>query len=454
MRDRSRTRSTLPGSHKKVGPSAARSPLGRPRAGRGIRGRSFLLFGLFLLAGIGWWLCHPPRADEDTLARSCSADQSPRDGAAWRSMSPLLASRLPELQNAGCLEVTTAGGSVLTLHTALDPEIQGRVQGILNRSQALGAGVAVLEPLSGRVIALATYNRDPTRPLVFSWKAYPAASLIKVITAAAAIEKRHLEPSSILTYTGGPYSLRHKDLGSQVHRWATRVTLENAFARSLNTVFGKVGIHELGADALREFGRRFFFNQPLPCEVPFETSFFPVPEDRFGIAQAASGYNQRTLITTLHAAWIAALVCSGGASPTPWLIERVEGQAEATAALVQRPGVPIRVLSSPGARKMQRLMEATISEGTCQRSFAGRHRIARFRSLTFGGKTGNINDQEQTVKNDWFMGYARDASGHPLVALSVFVLHEMRLGLRANRVAFEVFQAFFQDREGAPSSRP
>jgi len=435
-------------------PPSGRSLVSEPDRGRGSGKKPLLLLCCLLAAGLGWWLCHPQKAAEDTPLTSSLAEQPEPDGPAWRNLSALLAGRLDELPGAACLEIPVAGGAVLSLRTGLDPEVQQRVEEGLSRSQAVGAGAAVLDPRSGRILALACYNRDPARPMVFFWKSYPAASLIKVVTAAAAIETGRLEPCSILTYTGGPYSLRPRDLGPETRRWSSRVTLQNAFARSLNTVLGRIGIYETGPNLLREFGTRFFFNRPLPCEVPFESSFFPVPEDRFGIAQAASGYNQRTLITTLHAAWIAALVAAGGASPTPWLVERVEGEPEAGGPSLHRPGAPIRVLSTAAANKMQQLMEATITEGTCRRSFAPRHRSALLRTLRFGGKTGNINNEEDTLKYDWFMGYAKDAAGIPSVALSVFVLHDRQLGHRANRVAFDLFQGYFQNRETAPSSRP
>jgi len=408
--------------------------------------RSFLfwaLLGGFLLV---YGLLHfrgetGPERSPSPL-ESCSI---PRED--WHPGPELLAEALVELDGAPCLEVSDGKGPSYTLSTSLDPDYQRWVQGRLQRSMALGGVVAALDPRSGRILALASYNEAPEQPEAFFWKAYPAASLFKIITAAAAIESGILEPDSVLDYTGRNHTLYRRDLEQKVYPWSNRVTLRNAFALSVNPVFGKIGIHSLGHDVLKQYGAAFFFGQVLPSEVPFETSRLQVSDEPFEIAKIASGFNRTTLMSALHAAWIAAVLLHDGSAPVPWIVESARaGGVEAFYR--HEEAIPVRVLSREAAKEMRQLMEATIRTGTCRKSFRGRTRDRHLRSVTFGGKTGNINNAERTVKYDWFLGYGTDENDDRQIALGVLMLHGRLLGHRANVMAYDLFKAYFQLKKG------
>jgi cell division protein FtsI/penicillin-binding protein 2 len=417
----------------------------RPRRRRSSRFTAF--FWLFLI-GLGLiyaFLAFRSEPGREPLTHPLEAELTAHK--AWRPFPGLLAKGLDELGGANCLELSDGTGQPYTLYTSLDREYQRWVERRLRSSMALGGVVAALDPPSGRILALAAYNQDPEQPEAFFWKAYPAASLFKVITAAAALERGDLETTSVLAYTGRNHTLYRRDLKQKDYPWSNRVTLRKAFAMSVNPVFGKIGIHSLGRKALSEYGAAFFFGQVLPSEVPFETSRLHVPEDPIGIAEIASGFNRRTVMTGLHAAWIAALIASDGSAPVPWLVEsaRVEQGQE---VYRHKEGIPVRVLSPETAEQMQDLMEATIQYGTCHKSFRPRKRYRSLRAVIFGGKTGNINNATDTVKYDWFLGYGRTRGGNHQIALSVMMVHGRLLGHRANVVAFDLFKRYFQRKKG------
>ena len=78
---------------------------------------------------------------------------------------------------------------------SLNEELQARIFDLFRRFDPLYGVFAAMEPDTGRVVALVGYRRggesDPWLPL----KAiYPAASLIKVVTASAAIERGKVSP--------------------------------------------------------------------------------------------------------------------------------------------------------------------------------------------------------------------------------------------------------------------
>jgi len=411
--------------------------------------RGFAVFFGIFLAGLLliYAFLHSRNQADDPPTPSHSSDTGSKARKVWRPSPGLLAKALEELDGADCIELSDGKGPSYTLHTSFDKEYQRWVEKRLRRSMALGGVVAALDPRSGRILALATYNEDPERPEAFFWKAYPAASLFKVVTAAAALESGILEPESVLDYTGRNHTLYSRDLAQKTYPWSNKVTLRKAFAMSVNPVFGKIGIHSLGPETLREYGAAFFFGQALPSEVPFETSRLRVPEDSFGIAEIASGFNRHTEMTALHAAWIGALIVSDGAAPVPWLVESAQS-ADGEEFYRHREGVPVRVLSPGTASDMQDLMEATIQFGTCSKSFRARRQDSRLRTAVFGGKTGNINNKTDTIKYDWFLGYGRTQSGSHELALSVMMFHGHLLGHRANVMAYDLFKRYFRRKKG------
>ncbi|MEW6441051.1 MAG: penicillin-binding transpeptidase domain-containing protein [bacterium] len=370
----------------------------------------------------------------------------PTPQAATAALAPIddiLLQAMVGLDGTSCLEIPSRLDATYAVQTTLDERFQQLAETRLASSMAMGGVVMALEPLSGRTLALTTYNEDPSQPLAFFWKAYPAASIFKIVTASAALEMGLLGPDSILTYNGGPYILCKRNLSDKTYSWSNRVTLSEAFARSLNPVFGKIGIYVLGRESLERFGSAFFFNQAPACEVPFETARLSVPGDTFGIAEIASGFNRTTVLAPVQAAWIGAAILSGGAAPAPWLVETVrEGAGEPIYA--HEDEVPVRFTSPAVASRMKELMEDTIHRGTCRRSFAPAGRYRHLRSVCFGGKTGNINDDTDSMKFDWFVGYGEEKPEGRSVVLCVLMLHGPRLGHRANRVAFDLFNQYFR----------
>lgn len=350
---------------------------------------------------------------------------------------------LQRLDGASCLEVQPMPGRIYSLQTTVYGSFQSEAFAALKQSRALGGAVVALEPLSGRVLTLAVFNQDETAPVAFYWKAYPAASLFKIVTAAAALDRGVLEPASFLSYNGAPYLLTKRNLSNKTYSWTETVPLSEAFARSLNPVFGKIGIYLLGKKALEEYGSAFYFNRPAPSEIPFETGRLQVPDDAFGIAEIASGYNRRTTLSPVQAAWIAAALFSDGAAPAPWIVETLS-QAPGEILYVRSGHPPIRFLPSETAEKLKVCMEETIRTGTCRNAFAPAQRLSHLKAVRFGGKTGNINNDEGTIKYDWFAGYGENQQTGQAVALCVMLLHGPTPGTRANRVAFELLSRYFQ----------
>ncbi len=351
-------------------------------------------------------------------------------------------------------------GRTFTVETTIDQRLQQFLNSRLARARAPMAAMAVIEPATGKVLALASWDRLPGRINYAVASTFPAASVFKIVTAAAAMEEGGLSPASRIPYHGRSTTLYKGQLRDKKTRWTRYPSLTDSFAKSVNPVFGKLAQKQVGPDVLEAFALRFGFNQALRFEFPAEASRVRVPEnDPYQLAEVGSGFNRETTMSPLHGALIAGAVVNGGLMMEPNIVNRVtvdDGAGHGREVYRSRPRLLRRTLSSRTAERMKKLMAATISRGTARSIFRRAKRDRVLKHLEMGGKTGSINDRTRTYRCDWFVGYARHKKTGQTIALAVLVAHDLkRRGVRAARLARQAFRFYFDDtRPPAPEMKP
>ena len=108
---------------------------------------------------------------------------------------------------------------------------QGRVE--------LGHAI-VMDPKSGRVLAYASTDLERFPPD----RAYPAASLVKVITAAAALHHAPEDSQDSCRTVGNPYRLTPSRVDPPPG--GRTVSLRRALATSNNQCFAQLAVHHVG----------------------------------------------------------------------------------------------------------------------------------------------------------------------------------------------------------------
>jgi len=318
--------------------------------------------------------------------------------------------------------VVEEGKGRFTVTSFLDNRLQEYVQDLLGRSQALQAAVVVLNPMDGRVLAAADYGVEGTGGMLFAKADFPAASLFKVISAAAALERAGFTPDRTVTFVGRKHTLYRKQLTKSRGKYSSETTFRKAFASSINPVFGKLGIYDLGQDVLQEYAQRFLFDRAIPFEIPVEHSTIHVPADEFGLAQIASGFNKKTRISPLHAALLVSAVANNGIMMTPRLVAEVLGESGET-LFQSRPSVLATPVGRGTAEDLKVLMRDTVRYGTCRKAFRPLLRRKGFQHIDVGAKTGTINDESDLVKYDWLAAFAipKDGTNAICVAITPYV---------------------------------
>jgi cell division protein FtsI/penicillin-binding protein 2 len=409
-----------------------------------VRRRFTFILPLALVLGVGFLsLWHVASRAAGGSGGPVSAVQAETEGAGLSklALAGILGARRIDTERPELLSAQL-GRVALYAQTTIDPNLQAYCQQMLKRSPSLRGACVVLDPDTGRVLALASKSRG-RRPENLCLTASPAASLFKLITAAAAVEEKQLRAESQVRFWGNPHGMPRSTVNPKARGRGTGVTLAEAFACSINPVFGQLGALELGPDALRRYGERFGFNRPIPFELALAESHLEVPEGDFGVAKVAAGFNRTTTITPVHAALLAAAVVCGGRMVEPTVVEHVvDGSLKPL--YTPRPAVLEQSFSEATAQELRRMMEATVAEGTCRRSLAPELGQGWQDGVEVGGKTGSISGDEGKVKYDWFAGYAIEKEGGRRLALAVFQEHGKYLGHKSSSIAGRAIRHCFQ----------
>jgi len=326
------------------------------------------------------------------------------------------------------------GKAILTI----DPRLQARLERTLAAFAVPWGATVLLEPATGRVIALAEHAESDRRLRGGVLRAQPpAASIFKIVTAAALLE-RGVDPQERVCFHGGRHRLGPGLLEDDPRRDGSCMTLERAFGFSANVVFAKLADRTLAPAELRAEADRFFFNASLPFEGAVEPSRADVPDDRFGMANTAAGFGE-VRMSPLHAALLAAVVANGGVLAPPRVVEAVEGELEPA------PHEPARIVDEEIAARLAVMMRTTVTEGTGRRVF--RRPPPSLRGVAVAGKTGSLFDRSPFRDWSWFVGYA--PADAPQIVVATVVMNGPRWRVRAPWVAREALAAWFADRVAA-----
>lgn len=371
---------------------------------------------------------------------------------------------LPTVRTAGPVElpppqsfpeqdtVRTREGRWLTRY-AVDDVLQERAERYVNRYRPEGAVVVVCDLRTGQIRALVERdsNRTTSRPRLALGTTFPAASLAKIVTAAAVLEDGIARPHDDLPLLGGAHTLYRAQLRVPTHGRYHTVTLREAFARSINPTFGILGLRA-GPEALGEMAQRLGFvserdltgppgtGEALPPDLDptllhAQARLTPPDSGDFALAEVASGYTTATTISPLHALRIARAIGSDGRLlPVTFTRDLQSLDNGRTLTLPQETPEPFATTAT--LQHLQTLMEATVTSGTARRGFRRNMNAGDFARLTMGGKTGSLTGHNPPGRYEWYIGYARHKD-HPDqgIAVAVMMINRTYLAVHATELA-------------------
>ena len=233
---------------------------------------------------------------------------------------------------------------------------------------------------------------------------YPPGSIMKIVTAAAAIED---DVDLKYTCTGSEIIAGQKVTCVHAHG---ELTLKEAFAHSCNTYFANLAV-KLGGQRLKEKAEAFGFNDKFNFQdMSLYASNFEVSAEDGDVAWAGIGqYND--LITPMHAAMLAGAVANDGVMMQPRLLRDVA--LGGYSAYNFTPRQYRRVMSASTARVLREYMREVVKSGTGT--------SAAVKGATMYGKTGTAEfvEKGETKNHSWFVGFIDD-DDHPYAISVIF----------------------------------
>lgn len=329
--------------------------------------------------------------------------------------------------------------------TTLNAELQVKASELLGNNR--GAIVAI-EPATGKILCMVSKPDFNPNDLQFNWEdlindednspllnrttqgVYPPGSTFKILTSLAYLIENPNHTFSYLCEGSGNFN------GKVIHCYNGNahgeVNLEDAFAKSCNTSFARIG-EDLDIDALNNLAKTLLFNQPLPYILPTSVSSFNLTNAANSAQKAETVIGQgETLITPLHNALIASTIANDGLLMAPYLIDRIEN-TDGTIVQQNIPDVYRQLIDPSLTETLTGYMIEVINRGTGANAASEAYQVA--------GKTGSA---ENPFGDDhaWFVGFA--PANNPQIAIAVVVENAGSSGSSAVPMAKSLFDLYIK----------
>lgn len=327
-----------------------------------------------------------------------------------------------------------------TLITTLDPELHRFAESLLEEYQVPGGAAVAINSRTGEVLAFAEHSeRNPGESIALSADA-PAASIFKIVTAAALLEIAGLSPDLEVCFHGGTRGITEALLRPNPSRDTRCASLSLALGRSLNVIFGRLADHHLSREQLSGVAHAFGFNADIPFDLPLERAEVDIPEERVERARAAAGF-WHSHLSPLHAAMMAQAVAQDGAMLRPYLVDSVT-DASGREIFDGSPLYLGQACEPQTAHHLGRMMVLTTTVGTARSSFRDREGRPMIPGIDAAGKTGTLHGRSPFRAYDWFMGFA--PADDPEIAVAGLVINDPEWRIKGHYVGRELFRRYFQ----------
>lgn len=414
------------------------------RSRRSRKGRTWIpalvaCVALMLIFYLGWTSQSTATAPLPEAIAVAAPSQSQR--LSQKDVQLLLSHARIENLNSRRIQVRL-GQQQFDLHTSLNMDLQGHLVAAMDRRNSRYIAVVAMDPDSGRILSLAGFNKSDPGINPCTDNHFPAASIFKIVTAAAAVDVCGLKPDARLDFNGDKYTLYKSQLKDRHNRYTNSMSFRDSFAQSVNPVFGKLGMGRLKKPILERYGEAFGFNQSIGFELPMPPSRLEVKDNPYHWAEIACGFNNDTTLSPVHAAVMVSAVVNQGEMMSPTVVDRMLDANGTVLYQAQRQRYG-RVMTEAASQTLAQLMAATVSSGTARKAFRHRSSDRVLSALTVGGKTGSIFNKAHDVRFDWFVGFAQQKKGPDKLVVAVLVGHEDYIGTRAATYARIAMQYYF-----------
>ena len=266
--------------------------------------------------------------------------------------------------SASKLEARPGNTVVLTIDRRLQDIAERALESAVTRLEARGGDIVVLDPNTGEIRALASYQADgrftSSTPLT---EPFEPGSTIKPLLAARLIGRGLASPEEVIETYNGTYAINGRTITDE--HPAPTMSLRDVIALSSNIGIVKFTERMTAGDqfeTLRDFG----FGMPTGLPYPSEASgrlYAPKQWSKMSGASMAMGYEMSVTSVQLAAAY--ASIANGGELLEPALVKEIRS-SEGAALFRHERRVVRRVMDARVAAQVREMLVGVVEAGTAK----------------------------------------------------------------------------------------
>ncbi|WP_053057727.1 peptidoglycan D,D-transpeptidase FtsI family protein [Rubrobacter aplysinae] len=323
----------------------------------------------------------------------------------------------------------------------IDSELQQLAYDELSKTDSGRGSLVAFEPDTGDVLALVTYpsydpavvdqengfaelQQDEDLPLInrATQALYPPGSTFKTITASAGL-KSGLTPKSEF-FDSGEYPLPGFTIRNYKGEQFGEVTLREALVESINVIFSKIAVDEVGPQDLAAMARAFGFGDN------YDDFLLPVVASTLGSDPSTwvpgntapiSFGQEKVGANVFEMAMVAATIANDGDMMEPRLVKEVRSS---DGVILDSPAPKVRrsdVISEEHAGEMSSMMQSVVDDPPLGK--------AQISGVEVAGKTGTA-EAPPGDPHSWWISFA--PTDEPEIAVAAMVENGGELDVDGN----------------------
>lgn len=271
----------------------------------------------------------------------------------------------------------------LTIRRDLQYLAETELRSGMERYGAKGGEVILMQPATGKILALAT--APGYDPRVFSeyeaqlyknpsiTSGYEPGSTLKTLTVAAGIDAGVITPDTSCTNCDGPRQIAGYTLKTWNNQYSPGITMTEALAKSDNTAM-IFAAELLGADRLKNYLQGFGLGVKTGVELQEDTS--PPFPTRWGPVELATiSFGQGISTTSMQVIKAINAIANQGMVMRPMIVEHVSDPISGE-SITSEPYIENTVITPETARLVTQMMVNAAQHGEAQWTVSNDHWIA------------------------------------------------------------------------------
>lgn len=277
---------------------------------------------------------------------------------------------------------------VLTLDKNIQYITENELAKAVETCGAKGGIAIVMEPATGRVLAMANYpgfnpnTHEKYGSQVMRNKAvadsFEPGSTFKAFLISAALEEKVVSPQDSFNCENGSYAIGGRVI-HDTHKYGA-LTVADILKYSSNIGSAKIG-SRLGPERLSSYLRAFGFGERTGIDLPGEASGYLRNRSQwYGVDLATISFGQGVSASAIQLAAAYSAIANGGALMKPYIVEKVTDE-QGTVLQQFVPQTRRKVISEKTAARIAKMLESVTTEG-------GTGTNAAVEGYRVAGKTG------------------------------------------------------------------